>query len=132
MIGVDTNVLVRLFVEDDEKQSEAAKLFFAARSPSDPAVISFVVVAELVWVLRNPYSFNLERVADLLAALLESGDFLVERREIVEAAITLARGSRVDIADCLISAIAADLGATSTATFDRGAARHIPGMELLK
>jgi predicted nucleic-acid-binding protein len=132
VIGVDTNVLARLIVEDDPKQLEAAKRFFASRSPSDPAVISLVVVAELVWVLRNPYSFSLEKVTDLVTALLASNDFLLERANLVERAVALARESRVDIADCLICAAAADLGSSSTVTFDKVAARRIPGMELLK
>jgi predicted nucleic-acid-binding protein len=132
VIGVDANVLARLIVEDDAKQLELAKRFFAQRSPADPVVISLVVVAELAWVLRNPYSFSLERVADVVAAFLASADFLLERRRLVEDAVALSRERRVDIADCLISAVAADLGAVSTATFDKLAAKRIPGMELLK
>ena len=132
MIGVDTNVLARLIVEDDPKQLEAAKRFFSTRSPTDPALISLVVVAELVWVLRSPYSFSVERVIDVIAAMLTSDDFVLERSDLVEQAVVLARESRVDIADCLISAVAASLGAGSTVTFDKVAAKRIPGMELLK
>lgn len=132
MIGVDTNVLVRLVVDDDIKQFEAAKRFFGERSPADPAVVSLVVVAEAVWVLRNPYAFDAERVTDFVAAMLDSDDFLVENRSVVESAVNLSRDSRADIADCLIAAVAANIGASSTVTFDRLAARRIPGMELLK
>lgn len=131
MIGVDTNVLVRLVVDDDIKQFEVAKRFFGERSPADPAVVSLVVVAEAVWVLRNPYAFDAERVTDFVAAMLDSDDFLVENRSAVESAVNLARASRADIADCLIAAVATNIGATSTVTFDRVAARRIPGMELL-
>lgn len=132
MIGVDTNVLARLVVEDDPEQFEAARRFFAARSATDPAVISLIVVAELAWVLRNPYSFSLERVIDIVDAFLASADFVLERRGLVEEAVARARESRADIADCLIAAVAGELGARSTATFDKLAARRIPGMELLK
>jgi predicted nucleic-acid-binding protein len=124
--------LARLIVEDDAKQLELARRFFAERSPADQAVVSLVVVAELVWVLRNPYSYSTERVADLIAALLASDDFLLERSRLVEESVALAREGRADIADCLISAVAAELGASSTVTFDKTAAKRIPGMELLK
>jgi predicted nucleic-acid-binding protein len=131
VIGVDTNVLARLVVEDDASQLEVARRFFAARSPSSPAVISLVVIAELTWVLRYPYSFGQERIVDTVEAFLASDDFVVERRNLVESALAQARESRADIADCLIAAVAAELGAASTATFDRKAAARIPGMELL-
>ena len=132
MIGVDANVLARLIVEDDARQLETAKRFFAERSPADPAVISLVVMAELVWILLNPYAFSRERVADVVSAFLASDDFLIERRHLVENAVALAREYRVDIADCLIAALADDLGARSSVTFDKVAAKRIPGMELLK
>ena len=132
MIGVDTNVLARLIVADDAKQLEVATKFFAGRSPSDPAFISLVVIAELVWVLRNPYAFTTERVGDVVSAFLESNDFVVERSSLVEEALDLARERRVDIADCLIAAVAATFGATSTVTFDKVSSKRIPGMERLK
>jgi predicted nucleic-acid-binding protein len=81
---------------------------------------------------RNPYSFSAERIVDTVDAFLASDDFLVERRNLVESALAQARESRADIADCLIAVVAADLGADSTATFDKKAAKRIPGMELLK
>lgn len=132
MIGVDTNVLARLIVRDDVVQLESARRFFSQRSRSDPAVVSLVVIAELVWLLRNPYSFSLHQIADAVAALLASDDFLIERGAYVEEAVALARERRVDISDYLIAAVATDLGATSTATFDKGAAKRVPGMVLLK
>lgn len=132
MIGVDTNVLARLIVEDDATQLEQARRFFVARSPLSPAVVSLVVIAELAWVLRNPYAYGLEQIIDVVEALLASDDFTVERRRLVEVAVAEAREKRADIADCLIAAVAADLGATTTVTFDKKAAKRIPGMELLK
>jgi predicted nucleic-acid-binding protein len=132
VIGVDTNVLARLIVEDDKNQLEVARRFFSARSPASPALISLVVIAELAWVLRNPYAFSVERVIDVVDAFLSSDDFAVERRGVVEGAVHHARASRADIADCLIAALAIDLGATTTVTFDKKAAAHVPGMELLK
>jgi predicted nucleic-acid-binding protein len=49
MIALDTNVLVRFLVEDDEAQTERAKAFVAnAIEANDPCFISAVVLCELV------------------------------------------------------------------------------------
>ena len=44
MIGVDTNVLVRFLVHDDEEQFDRADRFFTERTVADPAFIALVVV----------------------------------------------------------------------------------------
>jgi predicted nucleic-acid-binding protein len=132
VIGVDTNVLVRLFVVDDHRQHEAAKRFFSGRSASDPAFVSLVVVAELVWLLDDTYEFSLAEIVNALNGLLASQDFVVEERNFVAAATTLAGQRRIDIADFLIARIASSNGCLATYTFDQKAAQRIPGMALLK
>lgn len=53
MIGLDTNVLVRLFAHDGDAQSELARDVLDTLSPAFPGFVSVVVVAELVWVLAR-------------------------------------------------------------------------------
>ena len=132
MIGVDTNVLVRLFVVDDARQSAIAGRFFVERTSADPAFVSLVVVAELVWLLDDTYDFSLAAITEVLSDLLASPDFVLERADFVAAAVELAQQSSIDIADFLIARVAANSGSRMTATFDKVAAKRIPGMELLK
>jgi predicted nucleic-acid-binding protein len=132
VIGVDTNVLVRLFVTDDVRQSDAATRFFAERSPDDPAFVSSVVVAELIWLLDDTYGYSQTAIVDVLHQLLASADFVIERSALLSGALDAARRQVIDIADFLIAQIAAEMGCGITVTFDREAARRIPGMELLK
>lgn len=131
MIGADTNVLLRLVVDDDAAQHELAKQFFAARSANDPAHISLIVVAEFSWALRRLYAYDRDQIADVVLALLQSPDLIVERRDLVEEAAQLSRQPKVGLADTLIARLAVADGCRSVVTFDKDAAKRIPGMELL-
>jgi len=54
MIGLDTNVLVRYIVRDDEKQSAAATRLIEAKCTTDnPGRVSSIVLCELAWVLTR-------------------------------------------------------------------------------
>jgi predicted nucleic-acid-binding protein len=131
MIGVDTNILARLFVDDDDRQRELASRFFTDRNPSDPAFVSLIVIAELAWLLRRTYDYSHQAILDLVVALLDSADFAVEARDVVVAAVNAAAGHRVGLADVLIASVALRAGCAATMTFDKIAAKRIPGMELL-
>jgi predicted nucleic-acid-binding protein len=131
MIAIDTNVLVRVIVEDNASQTAAARAFLSTRTPEDPAFVSAVVLAELAWVLHHAYALPHEGILDVFEWVMESANITVERADLVERAIANARAARAGIADCIIAAMAEDAGATHTVTFDQTAAERVPGMELL-
>ena len=131
MIGVDTNVLVRLLVPG-EPQREKAEAFFLQRSAADPAFVSLVVLVELVWVLNRHYGYGFEQLQKAAQWLLDSDDFVVEHRDRVEWALENYTRSRIDFPDLLIARAGEETGAPRTATFDINAAKFVPGMELLK
>ena len=131
MIGVDTNVIVRLLVPNEPQRTLAEK-FFVARSPADPAFVSIVVLVELAWVLNRHYGYGFEKIRQTVQWLLDSDDFVVEHRDRVEWAVTNYTRSKIDLPDLLIASAGKDAGAPRTATFDINAAKNVPGMELLK
>ena len=132
MIGIDTSVLVRIFAFDDARQLKIAQGFMAQRTMDDPAYVSAVVVAEVSWVLDRSYGFAVTSIRDALEWLFESTNIVVERHDLLRSAVNLAADRNADISDAIIAALAAEAGAQSTVTFDRPAAKLIPGMELLK
>jgi len=131
MIGVDTNVLVRLLVPG-EPQREKAETFFLQRSAADPAFVSLVVLIELIWVLNRHYGYGFEQLQKATQWLLDSDDFVVEHRGRVEWALANYTRSKIDFADLLIGRAGEEAGAPRTITFDINAAKLVPGMELLK
>lgn len=131
MIGVDTNVLMRLVVDDDAAQHTRARDFFVARSEADPAYISALVMFEFAWALRRLYDYSKDQVADAVLALTESPDIVVEKRDLVIEAAHQSRAPKVQFADALVAQLATDAKCTAVATFDKNAAKRIPGMELI-
>ena len=131
MIGVDTNVLVRLLVPG-EPQREKAAAFFLQRSAADPAFVSIIVVVELVWVLNRHYGYEFQKLQKVVLCLLDSDDFVIEHRDRVEWALANYARSKIDLPDLLIARAGEEAGAPGTATFDMNAPKFVPGMELLK
>lgn len=131
MIGVDTNVLARLFVNDVPSQHQAALQFFSQRSKADPAYVSLLVVAELAWLLRAQYEYSKDSIRLALTSLLDSPDFYLQDRDLVADAVERASQAKVDLIDVLIVGLAQQQRCVSVVTFDRNAAKHIPGMDLL-
>jgi predicted nucleic-acid-binding protein len=131
MIGVDTNVLVRLLVPG-EPQRELAEAFFSQRSAADPAFVSLVVVVELIWVLNRHYGYQFQQLHKVIQWLLDSDDFVVEHRGRVEWALANYTRAKIDLPDLLIARAAEEGGASRAVTFDINAAKFVPGMELLK
>lgn len=131
MIGVDSNVLLRLFVVDNPEQYAKARSFFAKRDAQDPAYVSAVVLAETVWLLRRRYGYSRTAIATILRGILSSDDFRVEYGEQLAGLLEQNSVPPVQIADFLIAWCARAAGSPQTVTFDRRAAARVPGMELL-
>jgi predicted nucleic-acid-binding protein len=132
MIGIDTNVIVRLIVNDDERQSRAAERFIREHGGSgQPCYVSDVTMIETVWVLETVYGYDRAMVADALAGLLEAEQLEFSSPIDIANAVDDFRLGRAEFADCLIGRINLRAGCTHTATFDRKAAK-LAGFELLK
>lgn len=129
MIGVDTNVLVRLLTADNAEQHAKALRFFAGRSGSDPAYVSAVTMAETVWVLRFGYGLPHADILDAVSSLLDTDDFVIDGRDALAAVKN--DGKPALLTDFLVAQLGLRAGCSHTVTFDRRAAEAIPSMELL-
>ena len=120
MIGVDTNVLVRLCVRDNADQVDAAlKLLSGARPAS--VRVSVVVLAELAWTLLRRYRFDRAALIATMENLLSRVELDIEGRSAIVTALQWYREGNADFADYLIAALNCDAGATPTYTFDEKA-----------
>ena len=119
MIGVDTNVLVRFLVRDDEAQFERARrLIKRETGRGEPVFVSQLVLLETEWVLRSRYAVTKTAMIAALAALLEARELRFEDEPSVEEAVFVWRDCSAEFADCLINAHHRSLGCRATATFD--------------
>ncbi|MBK8186732.1 MAG: type II toxin-antitoxin system VapC family toxin [Cellvibrio sp.] len=130
MIGLDTNILVRYFAQDDEKQSTLANERIEQLTIEDPGFITLVCIVELVWVLKSCYQADRNQIAIILDQLLHTQEFIIENMETVFHALKLYSSINADFADCLIDRSAKAAGCSETITFDKTAAALV-GMKLL-
>ena len=119
MLAVDTNVVVRLIVRDDERQAAAAEQIVR-----QGAWLSILGLAETVWVLSSIYEFSPPELVHALEMLLENEQLTVEHSTIVERALALYRTRpRVRFTDCLMVELARQSGSIPLVTFDRDLAK---------
>ena len=124
MLGVDTNVLVRFLVRDDEAQFEKARKLIKRELAAGRSVfVSHLVVMETEWVLRSRYGLPKPLMIEAISGLLDAADVQFEDEPAVEEALFIWKDATADFADCLISAKNRRLGCRATATFDTKAAK---------
>jgi predicted nucleic-acid-binding protein len=131
VIGVDTNVLIRLFVNDEPEQHAKANAFFGARTPDDAAFVSVATTMEFIWVLTRSYKRPQDEALGLLKIVLSSRDAVVEMADSVANAVETAFDTKGDFSDVIIAQAGRRAGCSHSVTFDRPAAERIPGMDLL-
>lgn len=127
MLGIDTNVLVRFLVRDDEVQFEKARKLIKREVTAGRRVfVSQLVLLETEWVLRSRYSLPKIEIIAAFAGLLNATNVQFEDEPAIEEALFIWKDNAVDFADCLIGARNRRLGCRVTATFDARASR-LPG-----
>jgi predicted nucleic-acid-binding protein len=131
MIGLDTNVLVRYFAQDDVVQSPKANVLIESLSAEQPGYITQVALIEVVWVLSKLYGSRREDIGQVVETLLRTKELVVESSETVWKALRIFVSSSADFADCLIERACHDAQCEYTATFDAKAARSA-GLKLIK
>jgi predicted nucleic-acid-binding protein len=120
VIAIDTNVLVRLLVNDDEAQGARARAAFE----TEEIWIGKTVLLETFWVLRSVYDFDDIAIARAIEGALGMPNVQVEDSERVKLALAVA--DKIDIADALHVATS-PREVRAFATFDQTLARRGKG-----
>lgn len=119
MRAVDTNLLVRLLVRDDERQAQSAERFVAAG-----AWVSHLVLAETIWVLGEVYERSATQLADAIEVMLDHKDLAVQDSDVVSAALEQFRvRPSLGFSDCLVLEVARKAGHLPLGTFDKALAK---------
>jgi predicted nucleic-acid-binding protein len=124
MKALDTNVLVRFLVKDDEKQ--AAKIYsIFKQAESDNIVfwISSLVVLETIWVLESVYNEEQDEILNAIGEILLMPIFKFESQAAIRQFIFYARIYKLDLSDALIGCSARQSGCDKVLTFDKKASK---------
>jgi predicted nucleic-acid-binding protein len=131
MAALDTNILIRYLVKDDDAQLAAAKkLIRTALAAGETLFVPITVTLELEWVLRSNFKFNKEQVTTTLSSLLAAAELTFESESAAEIALALYKKGNADFSDCVHIALAHMAGESPLWTFDRVASK-MDGAKLL-
>ncbi|HMO50179.1 MAG TPA: type II toxin-antitoxin system VapC family toxin [Kiritimatiellia bacterium] len=132
MIAVDTNVIVRFLVRDDERQAEAVrKRLKQAEERRERLKIPLLVVLETIWVLESAYEKTRSEILGSIEDMRQMPVFEFEADRVIEGLLNDGPKYNTDLADILIGHAAETSGCDAVITFDKGAAK-LPFFSILK
>ncbi len=117
MIGLDTNILARYYIQDEadieaEKQHKSARKLMES---GEPLMVCKTVLLEFEWVMRGYYQFTSSDVSNVFQHLLSLEQVMIEDRTATQQAISNFELG-FDFADVLHHASYKDC--TTVASFD--------------
>ena len=116
---VDTNLIIRHLVQDNEKQAGVAgRLFEACDRGQVVIVVLPSVLAECVFVLESFYEHPRKDIASALSRLISSPGVEITDTAVHLDALNRFARTKVHFVDCLIAATAASEN-TPVASFDQ-------------
>ncbi len=130
--SLDTNILVRLLVRDDEAQTVlVARLLDRHVRRQESLWVPVTVALELEWVLRSRYKFAKAEVIRTLSSLLTTTELVFESEGALEQALASYEDGGADFGEYLHLALAQYGLALPFWTFDAKASKAA-GAKLLK
>ena len=123
MVVIDTNVLVRVIVED-AGQPEQTKIARDLLDNAQSVYVPQIVQVEFVWVLTKTYKTDKAILLNVLEHLLLNPAFILQRRDVFKIAVELFKESPAGFADCMILAESLDIKSLLY-TFDKRLSKHL-------
>lgn len=111
MVAIDTNIVIRLLVNDDPQQTAKVRSLFE----SDKIYIPKTVVLETEWVLRGVYNLERKIITKALRGLLSLEQVIAEDEKMLFDALDFHQQG-MDFADAIH--LLSSSRASSFATFD--------------
>ncbi|MFK5925357.1 MAG: type II toxin-antitoxin system VapC family toxin [Desulfuromusa sp.] len=124
MKAIDTNILVRFLVGDDELQARKVyNIFKQAESNKKKLFVPLLVVLELIWVLESAYKIRQREIIDSISELLLMPILKFEHLSVLQQFTKNAPVTKYDLSDLLIAYSAVEQGCELTFTFDKKASK---------
>ena len=122
MKALDTNVLIRFLVRDEERQATAVyRKFKEAETNKGVFFVPMVVVLETIWVLEAVYRVTRQEILNSIDELLLMPILEFEMQSAVRSFVSSAREIKIDLSDLLIAHAAKFSGCERVITFDKRA-----------
>jgi len=126
MIAFDTNALVRMLIEDDEKQAKLVQqVVVLAEKNSAQIIILSEVLIETVWVLESVYRCTRKDISQFLELLISTSTFIFPDSPVIRNASNQYKKGG-DFADLLIVSQARKWHARKFFSFDKNLQKRFP------
>ena len=124
MKALDTNILIRFLVRDDERQSSAVfRLFRQAESEKTVFFVPLLVILETIWVLGAVYQISRTDILDAINDILYLTILKFEAQPVLKRFLVESQENNADLSDVLIACSAKLAGCETVLSFDKTAAR---------
>lgn len=122
MRAIDTNILIRFLVGDDEIQTKIVyKIFKKAEAEKNELFVPLLVVLEMIWVLESVYEIQRTEILNSINDLLLIPILKFEQQPVLQQLVYSAKGNTFDLSDLLIAHSAKMNGCEAVVTFDKKA-----------
>ena len=124
MKAIDTNILIRFLVGDDEMQTKKVySILKKAESEKKDLFVPLLVVLEMIWVLESVYDISRTEILDSISDLLLMPIFKFDQQSALQQLVHSAQGNKYDLSDLLIAHSAKVNGCKVVITFDQKASK---------
>jgi predicted nucleic-acid-binding protein len=130
---VDTSVILRLLVKDDDLKMKAAeKLLRHAGKDGIILHLTPVTILEIVWVLEKVYKLKRKEIRELAEAIMNTPQLKVELEETFRKAVRVYEENNVKFADAVMGYWGLERGITTVFTYDEKDFKRIEGLTVKK
>lgn len=120
MLVADTNILLRLMLQDDAQQSTRVSQFLAAAERKGSKVyVPQVVLQECLWVLQAVYGLPRERIVEQVDGLLNMSVLQLEEAARIRRALHFFSSHSIDFVDAYIAGVSEQAGFSGALSFDK-------------
>ena len=131
--SVDTNVLLRLLIKDDDiKKKACERLLEKAKLKEIHLYILPIVVMEIVWVLEKYYKLDRKTVRELAEAVMNTPELHIEMEDVFRKALRLYEEKNVKFADAVIGYWGLEKDLSIVYTYDERDFKNIKDIEVRK
>jgi len=130
-VGIDTNVLIRLLVNDNPVQHKAVLKFGEGIDKNYAGFVTVISLVEMDWALRKQYGFTKGESVEAIRRIVRTRGVEIQSPDVVVRALQGVEDGDGEFADLMIAHLCLDAGCDHIVTLDKKAAAKIPAVALL-
>jgi predicted nucleic-acid-binding protein len=130
---IDTSVILRLLVKDDDAKIRAIEdLIKNAKQNGIILYLSPITILEIVWVLEKVYKHNKKSIRELVEAILNTPELRCEIEDVFRETIKTYEEKNIKFADAVMGYWGLKKGISIVYTYDEKDFKRIEGFEVRK